>query len=266
MKRAFALSSIVVLTAGCGSSVGTAYSLDVGADDAGNVTLVTGDAGASQALDAYIEQGQVAVKLITLSCAGDCATVRAVGTGGFPPYSFAWEDGSTNPVREVCPTADTNYAVKVTDTGETGEVPRPSQTARASVTADVLACPDAGGADAGAADSGVSRCVQVPLTSAMALACYTDAGSIFTGFDLPYDLQPGAAYSWVLGGVGGSGVLELDGFSSSTCDHAPIGSIDLAAGTQQTVCLSPHSVVSRIGYSSLWFVTTVTLCEGCPGP
>jgi hypothetical protein len=83
------------------------------------------------------------VKLITLGCAGDCATVQAVGTGGNAPYSYAWENGSTNPVRQVCPASDTAYSVKVTDTGQTGEVPRPSQTATASVTASVLAC-DAG--------------------------------------------------------------------------------------------------------------------------
>jgi hypothetical protein len=121
-----------------------------GGDDSGNVTFATGDAAGAQGIDAYIEQGQVAVRLITLSCAGDCATVQAVGTGGYPPYTYAWENGSTNPVRQVCPASDTAYSVKVTDTGGSGENLRPPQTAGASVTADVLACPDGGPGDAAA--------------------------------------------------------------------------------------------------------------------
>jgi hypothetical protein len=88
------------------------------------------------------------VKIVTLSCAGKCATVQAVATGGNPPYAYAWDDGSTNPVRQLCPTADTSYAVQATDTGESGEIYRASQTARASVAAEVLACPDGGEPDA----------------------------------------------------------------------------------------------------------------------
>jgi len=86
----------------------------------------------------------VAVKVITLSCAGDCAMVEAVGTGGLPPYSFKWDDGTTSATRQVCPTSSTSYDVKVTDTGTVGEVPRPAETAQASVTADLLSCPDGG--------------------------------------------------------------------------------------------------------------------------
>jgi hypothetical protein len=134
-----------------------------------------GDAsGAEGGLDAYIAQGKVAVKLITLSCAGSCATVQAVGTGGSPPYSYIWENGTTNPVRQICPTADTGYSVSVTDTGESGELSRPSQTAKASVTADVLDCPDAGAVDAGS-DSVV------------------DAGSDSTGEEGPSCGDPGSS-------------------------------------------------------------------------
>lgn len=135
---------LLALFVACGGASNRGYSLTVGGDDAGAGAFNGGDASPVPDLDAYIEQGQVAVKLVTLSCAGDCATVQAVGTGGHAPYTYRWEDGSTNSVRRLCPTADAAYAVTVTDTGETGEFPRPEQTAHASLTANVLACPDGG--------------------------------------------------------------------------------------------------------------------------
>lgn len=154
---------LIALSADCGTSANSGYSLDAGGDESGNITFATGDAAGAQGLDAgldaYIEQGQVAVRLITLSCAGDCATVQAVGTGGDPPYTYAWENGSTNPVRQVCPASDTAYSVKVTDTGGSGENLRPPQTAGASVTADVLACPDGGPGDAAPAVLSTDACV-----------------------------------------------------------------------------------------------------------
>src|ERR1700722_9869894 len=129
MNRVLA-ASFVVLIAACGTSAHHSQdsqgSLD-GGDDAGSFTSPVGDAGAQGGLDAYIAQGKVAVKLVTLRCSGDCATVQAVGTGGSPPYSYQWEDGSTNPVRQLCPKATTAYAVNVTDAGEAGEIPGPPQ-------------------------------------------------------------------------------------------------------------------------------------------
>jgi hypothetical protein len=160
MKPAAVVSTLALMT-GCGTAANSGYALDVGGDDAGSPALVTGDAAGSQGLDAYIEQGQVAVKLVTLSCAGDCATVQAVGTGGHPPYTYAWENGSTDPVRQVCPTAGRGYSVKVTDTGASGEIPRPAQTAKASITADVLACPDGGTRGPSDAGSGLA-CLSNP--------------------------------------------------------------------------------------------------------
>jgi hypothetical protein len=132
----------------CGSSEGPVLSgAGSGGDDGGSPFLTGSDANTSGALDAYIEQNQVAVKFITLSCSGECATVEAVGTGGRPPYTFQWEDGSTRATRQVCPAASTSYSVKVTDTGSSGELARPAQTAQVNVTADVIACPDGGAPD-----------------------------------------------------------------------------------------------------------------------
>jgi hypothetical protein len=80
---------VLAFVAGCGGSANQ-YDLVVGADDGGPGFF--GDASAPGALDAYIEQGRVAVKFITLACAGDCATVQAMGTGGYPPYTFQWPE------------------------------------------------------------------------------------------------------------------------------------------------------------------------------
>ena len=123
----------------------------MGGDDGGSLALADGGGGGGGpgALDAHIEDDHVAVTLVQVGCAGSCATVQAVATGGRPPYSYVWENGSTNAVRQLCPTADSGYVVKVTDTGTSGEFGHPAQTAQAAVTAQVLNCSDAG-ADAGA--------------------------------------------------------------------------------------------------------------------
>ncbi|MGH7438016.1 MAG: hypothetical protein ACRENE_20230 [Polyangiaceae bacterium] len=151
-----------VLTGGCGSGGHTGSTGSVGVDDPdGGITLSGREAGGSGGLDAYIEQGGVQVKLVTLSCSGDCATVEAVGVGGNPPYTFSWSDGFTAATRSVCPTSTTSYSVTVTDTGGGGELGRPAETAKASVRADVLSCPDGGAPDGdgpdgrGAVGSGV---------------------------------------------------------------------------------------------------------------
>lgn len=137
-----------MLLAGCGSS-GQGYSLDVGGSDAGAFGVTTGDASGVPTFDAYIESDHVALSFVTLACESDCATVEAVATGGTPPYSFVWDDGSTNPQRQVCPTSSTNYHVTATDTGTVGEFTQAPQSVRVPLTADVLACPDGGAWDAG---------------------------------------------------------------------------------------------------------------------
>jgi hypothetical protein len=155
--RTGALVFLVLL--GCGRPSGDpSYSLVVGDDDGGGGFFAGADATASGSLQAHIERNAMTVKVITLSCSGPCADVEAVATGGNAPYSFAWDDGSTDPARTVCPTADTSYRVKVTDEATSGEFGRPSQTVQASVTADVIACPDGGAAaDAGACDPDASE-------------------------------------------------------------------------------------------------------------
>jgi hypothetical protein len=134
----------VCLAAGCGSHGNGGLLGEVGTYGADAGSFEPGDAGVTGPLDAHVEHDGVAVTFLTLSCSGDCAEVVAVATGGNPPYSFAWEDGSTSAQRRVCPSSTTKYRVTATDTGTTGEIARPAATAAASLTAEVLACPDAG--------------------------------------------------------------------------------------------------------------------------
>jgi hypothetical protein len=147
---------LAALALGCGSSGG---SLDVGTDEGGLSSVFPGtDASGQGAFDAYIEQNDVTVKFITLNCSGDCATVEAVGTGGYPPYTFRWDDGSTSAMRKICRSPSTNYTVKVTDTGTSGELARAPETVQVPLTAKGLACPDGGllaCSDGGGAGSGV---------------------------------------------------------------------------------------------------------------
>ncbi len=46
-----------------------------------------------------------------------CTTLNAAPSGGAPPYSYTWSNGSTAASQSVCPTANTTYTVTVTDTG-----------------------------------------------------------------------------------------------------------------------------------------------------
>lgn len=142
----------LVLAEGCGSRA--EYSLDVGTDDAGAGSFTAGDADVPDVLTARIEDNDIAVRFVTLSCSDACATVEAVATGGNAPYKFSWDDGSTSAVRKACPTSTTSYTVTVTDTGMTGELIRAPKTARASLSVRVIACPDGGSLEDASAPSG----------------------------------------------------------------------------------------------------------------
>jgi hypothetical protein len=98
------------------------------------------------ALEVEIQHEALAVELVTLRCAGDCAEVEAVARGGHAPYAFVWDDGGTEAVRMLCPDATTTFGVAVTDTAiDTEENPYEARTERAEVTAEVLDCTDDAG-------------------------------------------------------------------------------------------------------------------------
>jgi hypothetical protein len=91
--------------AGCGSVGSGGFAGNVGTyDPDGGLFLRPGDASSPGALDAHIEQNHITVTFVTVSCAGPCADVVAVATGGHAPYTFAWDDGSTSASRHLDPT------------------------------------------------------------------------------------------------------------------------------------------------------------------
>lgn len=165
IANGFAVFACVV-AAGCSSHhrndliVGKDPSRDASIPTAGRAeqdSTTTGRAGAnavpgggSRALEADIQNREgVSIEVVTVACAGDCFEVVAVAQGGYPPYTYVWEDGSTGAERKLCPSASRAFVVKATDRGyESEEFERAAETATASVSAEVLACPDAGTPDA----------------------------------------------------------------------------------------------------------------------
>lgn len=242
MSRCVALGPILTLLAGCGSTRSD-YSLDVGGDEAGTISLGGRDAGVpgASALDAYIREGSMSVTFITLSCSGACADIEAVATGGHPPYAFAWDDGSTNPTRRVCPASSTSYHVKVTDTGTSGEFARGPQSVQVPLAANVLACPDGGAADAGACSPrpGIEPLTVTPDYLDNAVAYFADGGAFPPGH---YSL----AYV--------SGCVKYNGYSNftingqSTFEYWLVG-----AGTSDPITVAPGTVALGIpfGYTDL---------------
>jgi hypothetical protein len=164
---------LATLGPGCGSSAGNPYSLPVGADDGGRGGFFGGDASTASALDAHVEENRITVTVITLGCKGACANVEAVATGGQPPYTFVWDDGSTSASRQVCPTSNASYYVKVTDTGTAGELSRPAETVELPLAASVIGCGDGG---VGACDDGEVTAVPIPGRYVGSLYCQPDGG------------------------------------------------------------------------------------------
>jgi hypothetical protein len=147
--------------------------LDVGGDDSGTILLPSsGGTTAASSLDAHIEENHVAVSIVVLACAGDCADIEAVATGGTAPYSYTWDDGSTSAARHVCAISSTRYSVAVTDAGRSGELGRASQTAQSSVAANVMSCPDSGGGGRG--DSGGPDATNAVVVANVTVPATTD--------------------------------------------------------------------------------------------
>jgi hypothetical protein len=261
---------------GCGSS--GQEQLSLGHDDGGpSFAFSGGDARGQAGLDAYVEQNQVEVKIVTLSCSGDCATVQAVGTGGYPPYTFTWDDGSTSATRQVCPTSSTSYSVKVTDTGTSGELARAPETVQVPLTADVLVCPDGGAAPS---DSGASGCVTLlessvsgPLTGTGAITCSPSGES--GAYGALATLQQGQEYQIVenVMGSGWIGTTPTWSFYGATtdCNGPPsgqlLGSMPDAPGTR-SFCFRANADYSNVNWylsnqAGGYAVGLYQLCGGC---
>jgi hypothetical protein len=110
---------------------------------------------ADDSLHVRVEDSQkMTIKVVTLTCSGDCADVEAVAEGGHAPYTFRWEDGSTAARRQLCPNASTQFSVSATDTQiDSSEFAYAAHTATASVTANVLDCAGASIAADGGMDT-----------------------------------------------------------------------------------------------------------------
>src|SRR5688572_20132739 len=111
LRTVFTYASLPALAVAC-SAAGEPSPLVVGSegrgpngDSGGGGTVpIQPDGGGSNAFTAHIEHHGAPVTIVAL-CTNDCAEVEAVASGGYRPYTFVWEDGSTNPVRRLCPTA-----------------------------------------------------------------------------------------------------------------------------------------------------------------
>ena len=80
---------------------------------------------------------------VTLPCSQACVEVMAVAHGGYPPYQFAWEDGTTNPERKICAGTVSPIRVRVTDSAlDAGEFRHDAQQVMAELTVQPEKCPD----------------------------------------------------------------------------------------------------------------------------
>jgi hypothetical protein len=227
--------------AGCGGE-GSGSRLRVGNEpgtDGGAAAGAGGGAGASGASGAagggvgssdnalsvhVLDAAGLRITIVTLSCDAECAQIEAVASGGNPPYAFAWDDGSTEPVRRVCPEASGALSVSATDTGiESDEFVYEVHTARTVVTARVVDCSDAG-VDGGALcldNPSIEGTPGLPLLSVFDAAPWdacvaTGAGHVYAGNDalnggnvMLLPAQDGLTYGVVSqdSGFGGRGTL-----------------------------------------------------------
>lgn len=221
-----------------------------------------GDSGTSRSLTAHIERQGVTVEFITLSCAGECADVVAVARGGYAPYAYAWEDGSTSPSRRVCPTESTSYRVTVTDTGNSSpEFQRPPQTAEAPLTANVLRCPSPDAGPAGTFVYWAAWSTVTPGAPGSAAGTLSPPGGdvqvSFTGeLRNGSQTQSGATNNW----------LPVTTFTSATVQNPPPdpGMLQLTGSSlTQTITFSakvrdPVVAVWIVGFGSLGVPSTWT--------
>jgi hypothetical protein len=95
-------------------------------------------------LSVQIAIAGVATGQIALTCESPCAVIEAVAYGGAAPYAFNWEDGSTEPVRLICPTGPARYVVSVAETQASDRAAaNAASAASASLDASPPSCPAA---------------------------------------------------------------------------------------------------------------------------
>lgn len=86
----------------------------------------------------------LAIDAIVLAC-GECVDVEAVAYGGNPPFTIAWDDGTTQTTRRVCADAPRSLSVRVSDTPiQTPEFNAEAQTATATIDTHAVMCGEDG--------------------------------------------------------------------------------------------------------------------------
>lgn len=176
----------------------------------------------------------LAVGIVLVGCQGDCANVKAVASGGNPPYTLQWSDGAQGTARSLCGSDGGTYAVTATDTAVAGgEFPHPQETATASVPGAALGC----GGDAGApspkvywakwsgGDAGATGNAQGTISppsgditvtyDGQLTALQTSAATLLAG----NDWTPASTYTsaTVADGPPDPGILELTGGTDAPC-------------------------------------------------
>ena len=205
--------------------------------------------GGGAGLEAWIEHERAATQVVAVGCDGECVEVQAAARGGFPPYAFVWEDGSTGATRKLCAEQTAKFTVAVTDSGlASGEFMRPPRTVTSTITAEVRACSDGGGGpalsdaggdaaiggDGGPQDGGepggactiepqrAPRCVELTFEP-----CSVASSMLFA--KLPQPIQPGeSACIWFAIADPQGGLLPFGGYDLSTgpttcVNESPIG-------------------------------------------
>ncbi len=202
---------------------------------------VGGIAGGDDTLTASVTEppSEVAIDVITISCAGECKHVLAIASGGNEPYTFRWSDGVATAAREICADADTTFSVTVTDTAfQRPDLDYEAQQVSASVRAQVLTCPSDGGTEGGVATT---------------------------------ILVPGLADLWLVGQPDGARLTNIEGGS----DVAPINSpIELVVSEGTTLRFTVTGAVSNSalpcggtpdGGCSLGLPTAIAPTQGLAG-
>jgi hypothetical protein len=134
-------------------AAGSSAAVNGGKAGLDNGAVLTGQSGSggsvgtvNTALTVHVEDPhKLTIEILTLACAGDCADIEAVASGGNPPYTYAWEDGSKDAKRHVCLDTSKSLRITVTDTAIVAvELGYAAHTSSADVQATVMACSDAG--------------------------------------------------------------------------------------------------------------------------
>jgi len=222
---------------GSGGAKGEAGASAVGGGGGGGAGGQAGTggavAGSDKALSVHVEDIQgLTVEIVTIACPGDCVEVKAVAKGGNPPYRYKWEDKSTNAKREICPDATSKFSVMATDTAVSGEFAYQAHTARATVTAKVLECSDAGGpCSVGTAESAATA---NNLDLFGKIVYFADGKSLPEGaYRLIYEdgcMKYNMFLGWTIHGSDPSGWWLV---GDTSADHVarPPGTVSIVAGT-----------------------------------